>query len=347
MKKLVAFVLLLIFACLPLSLFGCKQSTPTPKTELFYFYFGTESAITEYEGLSDSEFERMCYIVEDELSRYHSLLDIYYSYSGVTNLKDVNEAGGKTTAVSAQLCDFLLYAKDMYEKTAGRVNIAMGSVLSLWHDEREAAKKPGAVAKLPDQAALSEAAKHTDINNLIIDREECTVTLADPNMRLDVGALGKGYVAKRITDRLVASGFSSFILNLGGNISAVGTKSGGERFAAGIKNPSPTSSLDRNVARLELFNKSLSTSGDYENFYTVEGVRYHHIIDPDTQMPSAYGYRSVTILGADPSITDALSTALFTVSVERGRAIAESLCVSVFWLHADGRIEYTDGFTFI
>lgn len=347
MKKLVSLFLSFIFLLMPLLLTGCKRGeNPSPKSEIYYLYFDTECVITDYAGLTDKEFDRMCDIVEEELALYDSLLDIYSSRAGVTNLKDVNDAAGTTVKVCPELCDFLLYAEEMYDLTGGQVNVALGSVLSLWHAEREAAKLPGAEPKLPDEEALYEAVLHTDIENLIVDKAASTVRLGDPNMRLDVGALGKGYAAKKILERLEEAGFSRFILNLGGNVSASGVKPNGDKFVAGIKNPEPQSSLDRYTARLELCDKSLSTSGDYERFYTVLGIEYHHIIDPDTLFPSV-GFRSVTVLGADPSVTDALSTALFTMSIESGRALAKELGVSVYWILDDGSLEHTSGFKFV
>ena len=343
-KRIAALLLLLSLIILPLT--ACKGDTaPKEKSKIYYLYFDTVCTVTDYSGLSGEDFSTLCTLIEDELMRYHRLFDIYNSYSGVTNICDINAAEGESVAVSDELIDFLLYAKEIYTLTGGEVNIALGTVLALWHDEREAASLNPEGARLPDAEKLATLSHHTDIDKLLIDKASGTVRLLDPHMRLDVGALGKGYAAKKIIELLEERGYTSVLLNLGGNVSAVGTKWGGAPFVAGVRNPAPQSSLDRYVATLDIIDASLSTSGDYERFYTVGGVDYHHIIDKDTLMPSDTGFRSVTVLGPDPAVTDALSTALFCLSFDEGRELISSISgYEAFWIFDDGRTEKTEGF---
>ena len=194
--------------------------------------------VFHYKGDSSEEFAANCEVVSSLLQEYHRLFDIYYEYSGINNLKTINKNAGKEPVkVDQKLIDFLLYAKEIYALTNGATNIAMGSVLKLWHDAREDGMDDPSKAYLPSSEALAEAALHTDINQLIIDEQAGTVYLADPNMRLDVGAIGKGYATERAAEALQSRGVASYVLNIGGNIRAIGEKTTGQGWVTGITKP--------------------------------------------------------------------------------------------------------------
>lgn len=324
---------------------GCGGAAKDPEMQAktYYEYFDTQSTVFSYVGDDAAVFEANCRRIEASLSYYHRLFDIYYEYSGVINLRTLNKMAGKgPVAVDRALIDFLLYAKDVYALTGGRVNIALGSVLSLWHDCREDADD--GVYAIPSDAALREASLHTSLDALVIDEQTCTVEITDPLMRLDVGALGKGYAAERVLEQLRDAGVTGYVLNLGGNLCTLGTKPSGEGWLTGITNPD-RSSGERFACRIVLSDISCVTSGNYERYYFVGGVRYHHIIDPATLYPAAY-FASVSILCPDSALADALSTALFCMSEEEGRALVETLDgVEVLWIYEDGRQSATDGFS--
>ena len=290
--------LLCAILCIALSLcaFSSCKKTEEPKTQAqsYYDYFDTVSVIISYAGDSADTFRENCLAVSAVLSEYHKLFDIYYEYAGINNLKTVNKNAGKEpVAVDEKLIDFLLYCKEIYTLTDGKTNIAMGSVLKLWHDERENAEYSPEEAALPDSDKLLFAAEHTDINSLVIDKEAGTVYITDPNMRLDVGAIGKGYAVERAAEALIEKGANSYVLNIGGNIRAIGTKTNGNGWITGITNPDKTSE-EAFVCKVSIKNIALVTSGDYERYYTVNGENYHHIIDPATLMPARY-FSSVSV----------------------------------------------------
>ena len=317
---------------------------PPTQAKSYYEFFDTVSVIFSYKGDSAEEFEANCEAISDLLLEYHRLFDIYYEYEGINNLKTVNKQAGKEPVkVDSKLIDFLLYAKEIHTLTNGATNIAMGSVLSLWHDAREDGIDAPESAALPNADALTEAAKHTDINDLIIDREACTVFFADPAMRLDVGAIGKGYAAEQAAQLLISRGVSSYVLNVGGNLRAIGAKpASGNGWVTGITNPDKTSE-ESFVCKVVLKDTSLVTSGDYERFYVVDGKRYHHIIDPKTNQPAAY-FSSVSIFTPDSALADALSTALFCMTYEEGLQLIKKLeNVDVIWVKSDGTLYKTEG----
>lgn len=321
-------------------LFGCTKSKQSVS---FYEYFDTVSTVISYAKETKHSFEANSSAVKDLLEKYHVLFDIYYEYSGINNLKTVNDNAGKSPVkVDQKLIDFLIYSKEMYTLTKGKTNIAMGSVLKVWHNYRQSALSNPKNAAVPTPEELNEAAKHTDINDLIIDKENSTVYLADDKMSLDVGAIGKGYATEKAAELLISRGVTSYVLNIGGNIRAIGKKNTGDGWITGITNPNTTSD-ERFVCRVEIKDVSLVTSGNYERYYVANDVRYHHIIDPQTLMPAKY-FSSVSVFTKDSGLADALSTALFCMSYEEGiKLVSELTGVEVIWVDTNYSVKMTDG----
>lgn len=321
----------LVMAVLLLS--GCGKQKQVYQT-VFLDVFDTVTTLRGYEP-DEEAFQKRAAQVQQSLTEYHRLFDIYNDYPG--GLKEVNDnAGIAPVKVHSAVMELLLDCRADYEKTGGRVNAAMGSVLSLWHQAREAGLNDPEHAALPDMDALREAAKHTSFDTVIIDQEAGTVYLSDPEQRLDVGAIAKGWAAQRVSQLLP----EGYMLNVGGNVCTRGTKPGGEKWNIAIQSPNAG---EDNLCVVGLAGQSLVTSGDYQRSYTVEGKSYHHIIDPDTLMPSAY-WRSVSILCDDSGLADCLSTALFLLPLEEGRILAEQCGAEVMWVDADMNITQTDGF---
>lgn len=321
---------------------GCAGSQDSQVQSATYFtWFDTVSTISSYAGDSPQTFAENCQVVSDILERYHQLFDIYNEYPGTANLATINaNAGGEAVPVSRELVEFLLYAKEMDTVTDGEMNVMMGSVLRLWHDAREAALQDPEQAAIPSSQALEQAAEHTNMNALEIDPEGCTVRLSDPNSSLDVGALAKGYATERAAQALTDAGVSGYLLDIGGNIRMIGCKADGSGWRTGVKNPQNPQTL---AAKLTLQDTSCVTSGNYERYFTVDGVRYHHIIDKDTAMPADF-FASVTVITRDSGLADALSTALFCMPYEAGLALAEKLGnVEVLWILPDGTQYKTPG----
>ncbi|MBR2454112.1 MAG: FAD:protein FMN transferase, partial [Clostridia bacterium] len=241
---------------------------PETQAKSYYEFFDTVSTVISYKGDSTAEFEANCDAVSRLLGEYHRLFDIYHEYAGANNLMTVNKnAGLEPVKVDEKLIDFLLYCKEIFTLTNGKTNVAMGSVLGLWHDERELGTENPEKAKLPSADALAEASKHTDINAIVIDKEASTVFISDPKVRIDVGAIGKGYATEKAAELLIEGGVTSYVLNIGGNIRAIGAKPNGDGWKTGITNPDKAST-EPFVCRVNIKDISLVTSGDYERFYT-------------------------------------------------------------------------------
>ena len=303
-------------------------------------YFDTVSYVYCYINDSAEQFESCSADVAVILEEYHQLFDIYNEYTGINNLCTLNKnAGGEALKVDEKLIDFLLYARELHDRTDGHMNVMMGSVLRLWHDCREAAAEDRENASVPDIKALEDAAKHTSIELLEIDEENCTVRISDPHASIDVGALGKGYAIERAADFLRAEGKLGYVLNVGGNIRIIGTKPDGSGWVTGIKNPKDPSTIAVNIT---IADTSCVTSGSYERFFIADGKKYHHIIDPDTLFPAEY-FDSVTVITPDSGVADCLSTALFCMSYEEGLKLLESFGAEALWILPDGEKLYSPG----
>lgn len=303
----------------------------------FLTLFDTVTTIVGY-AETEADFTATAQAIHDDLLEYHQLYDIYNEYEGMNNLKTVNDhAGEAPVSVDRKIIDLLLFSKDLYTRTGGKVNIAMGSVLSLWHDARELGVQYPDEAALPDRDALERAAAHTDINNIQIDEEKGTVFFTDPEVRLDVGAIAKGYAVQQVC----GSAPAGLLISVGGNVCATGPKpETGQPWVVGIQN---SDAPEEYLHTIYVEDFSVVTSGDYQRYFTVDGVAYHHIIDPDTLYPADY-WRSVTILCPDSGLADALSTALFTLPQQEGQALLDAFGAQAMWVRPDGSILYSPGF---
>lgn len=335
---IVAFLLLFILAVRYQNENEVKRYTAT-----FLDVFDTKTDIIGY-GTSEEEFTEQVELLKDKLQYYNDLYDIYHSYSGMNNIRTINEnAGVAPVKVDPEIIHLLQFSKEMYGKTDGQINIAMGSVLSIWHDYREAGVNAPENAELPSMEELAAAAEHTDINQIIIDEEVSTVYLADPEMSIDVGSIGKGYAVQRVAEYAKEIGIENILLSVGGNVCAVGSKEDGSGWKVGIQNPD-LESQEEYVQKVLVGDASVVTSGDYQRYYTVDGVRYCHIIDPDTLMPADY-FASVSIVSEDSGLADALSTSVFNMSFEEGLSLVNGLDgVEAMWIFEDGSIQYSEGF---
>ena len=338
MKKLFS-VLLALAICLT----GCSSIGRSRYRAQFLTLFDT---VTEIVGYSQSKalFTEQVAQIHDELQQYHMLFDIYHEYEGVVNLKTLNaQAGNAPVAVDKKIIDLLLFSKQMHTQTGGSVNIAFGSVLKLWKQYREQGIEDPENAQLPPLAALLEAARHTNIDDIIIDEQNSTVFFKDPALQLDVGAIAKGYSVEAVCKSAQARGVDHMLVSVGGNVRAIGKKSLSEPFVVSVKNPDAQLQSTGYVS-VGLSEQALVTSGDYLRYYTVDEKQYHHIIDPETLMPAGH-YRSVSILCPDSGIADALSTAAFLLEFEQSLALVQQFPdAEAFWIFPDGTTKATKGF---
>lgn len=342
MRRALRFSVLTV--CLAFCLTGCSaaigasasQSGPQRYEATWMDVFDTVTTVVGYAD-SEEEFEARAQEFHDEMVEYHQLYDIYNDYEGVSNIKTINDnAGVAPVEVDERIIDLLVFARDMCEATDGKTNAAMGSVTKLWHDARAAAESDANLEGTPpSEDEIAEALTHISFDTIVIDEAASTVFITDPAQSIDVGSIAKGYAVEQ-----AASQFDDLLISAGGNVRAAGTKPDGSLWAVGVQNPDGGSEY---AAVLNVTDESVVTSGDYQRYFVSDGVRCHHIIDPDTGYPAAL-YRSVTIVCPDSGTADALSTALFNLPVERGTEVAQAFDAQVLWIFADGSQQMTDGF---
>ncbi len=328
----------ILLACL---LTGCAAAGVQPEPTIYEASFLTLfDTVTTIKGAAESKdaFAQTAQRIHDELLYYHQLFDIYNDYEGLNNLKTVNDqAGAAPVEVDRAIIDLLTDCRTYYEMSGGRVNVAMGSVLHLWHVERNAGLENIAQAKLPDMESLRRAAEHTDFDSIVIDEAASTVYISDPEVRLDVGAVAKGWAAQRAAENAPAG----LLMSVGGNVCATGPKTADTPWVIGVRDPD--GAANDYLHTLYVSGGSVVTSGDYQRTYMVEGKFYHHIIDPETLMPSSY-WRSVSIICPDSGLADALSTALFLMNREDGQALLDSCGAEAMWVDGNGACFYSPGF---
>jgi thiamine biosynthesis lipoprotein len=325
---------------------GCKKNEYQKYETEFIGSFDVRTIIVGY-SKSESEFTKQSEVIYNMMEKNNQLFDIYHDYEGVVNIKTINDnAGIKPVEVSQEIIDLLLFSQEAYEKTDGLTNVAMGAVLKIWHEHRTAGIAAPAEASLPNQEELIEAAAHTNIDDMIIDQENHTVYLQDPQMSLDVGAVAKGFTVAAARDAAAAAGMDSAIINAGGNVMTIGAPQDGvrERWGIGIQDPDKSVEGTTNVLDTVFVNdKAVVSSGSYERYYVVDEKTYHHIIDPDTLYPSE-NYKAISVIHESSAVGDYLSTALFIASYEAGLEIAAAHNAEVLWVTADGEIKATKGY---
>lgn len=335
MKRTVS--LILLFAML---LSGCAESPQTEKKQYQATFLTLFDTVTTIVGKADSEesFRMISQSIHDELLEYHQLFDIYNDYDGIANLKTINDnAGIAPVNVDERIIALLKDCKTFYEATGGKVNVAMGSVLQLWHEARNDGINDPANAYLPKREQLEAAAEHMDLSAVILDEAASTVFISDPLVRLDVGAIAKGWAAQRVCE----SAPSGLLISVGGNVCATGPKDEAETpWVVAVQNPDGG---EEHLHTLYLSSGSMVTSGDYQRAYVVDGELYHHIIDPNTLYPSTH-WRSVTIVCADSGLADALSTALFVLPLEEGQQLIQRFDAHAMWVDREGKRFYSPEF---
>lgn len=330
-----------VFVMLTL-LISCGQK-PQKFTETFIEYFDTASSVTGYE-LYEEDFEANTAEISQLLREYHQLYDIYNSYDGINNIRTVNmNAGIAPVKVDKRVIDLIEYAEDIYALTNEKTDITMGTVLKIWHEYREEGTSDPLSARLPSNGELTAAAAHHGFDRIVIDKENSTVFITDSEMSLDLGAVAKGYATEQIARHLEEKGVTGYALNIGGNIRVVGDKPDGSKWTAAVTDPNGNTEQPY-LMNIRIESKAFVTSGSYIRYYTVNGKRYHHIIDPETLYPKDE-FSSISVLSKDSGLADCLSTALFCMSYEDGLRLIESLAdTEAVWVRSDGEILYSTGF---
>ena len=262
-----------------------------------------------------------------ELCAYYE--GLFSATIDTSDVSKINRANGQPVTVSEETAELIETGISYGELSDGRFDITIASASALW-DFTDNTEKV-----LPDGDALREAVSHIDYRCIRVEGN--TVTLTDPDARLDLGGIAKGYIADRLKAYLESEGVEHALIDLGGNMLALGSRYDGTDFTIGIQKPFARTGTV--MAAVSVSDRSVVSSGDYERYFEKDGVVYHHILDPDTGYPIQNELDQVTIL-SDASVDgDALSTACFALGLEDGMALIQRLDgVDAVFVTRDGEI---------
>ncbi|ULQ58583.1 FAD:protein FMN transferase [Brucepastera parasyntrophica] len=293
------------------------------------FVFGTVCTVNLYEKGSEALYNRV-------FDRLQTIEEVLSANLDSSNISEINNAAGISPVRAAPETMYVLQrAIEFSKKSGGAFDPSIGAVTKLWSIGFEE-------ETVPDNTVLREKTALVDYRDIIINDDEQTVFLARPGMRLDLGGIAKGYAADEAAALLVSSGIKKAIIDLGGNILALGEKDGHTPWTIGIRNPEWGSRTA--VFTIPVINKSVVTSGIYERFFEEDGVHYHHILDPATGYPVDNELLSVTIITPVSLDADALSTAAFVLGPEKGFHLIESLSgAEAVFINRDREIRITPG----
>ncbi len=299
----------------------------------FYNYFDTVIKIKVFGDYTNAEIATLKQDVEKELAPYNQVVDRFNKYDNVQNIFLLNEVD---KIDYNQDLDYLISSSTkLYNEESKQLNIALGPVIDIWKKYITDCND-NSNCRVPSDEELQSVSTNIDPNDIVITDKSITTSLG---MKVDLGAVAKGYGADKIAEILEHNGYGNYLINAGGNV-LVSKRGNGVKFKIGIVNPNDVS---KTLMTLKIEDKAVVTSGDYERFYEVGDVRYHHLINNETLYPSS-NFKSVTVITDSSFKADAYSTMLFGMSLEEGKTLAESKDeMEVIWILGDGTVEKTSG----
>lgn len=298
---------LAISASLMVSLGGCASPRENESLSMTGMYFDTVVTVEVWGADRDvlDHCEELCGYYEQLFSR--TIED--------SEVSKINNSGGQPVTVSDETAELVRLGLEYGDISNGYFDITIASASELW-DFTDNEEKT-----LPDPEELAEAVTHIDYHNVKVDGN--TVTLSDPDTKIDLGGIAKGYIADQLKEYLEEEGVEHALINLGGNMLAVGSKYDGSPFRIGLQKPFEPDGTP--IAVLEVDDQSVVTSGNYERYFEKDGTIYHHILDPDTGYPIQNDLYQVSIISDNSVDGDALSTTCYALGLEKGMELIQSL----------------------
>ncbi|MDE6891052.1 MAG: FAD:protein FMN transferase [Lachnospiraceae bacterium] len=324
-KPLRLSVLLILICALFLS--GCSRSLKgSSPLEATGFYFDTVISVRIYSHGSEEILSKCMALAE----HYENLLSPNVEGSDIWK---INHSGGQYVAVSDDTLALLKTALHYAELSDGLVDPTIGSLSQLWNFGS------GNQETIPEKSDIRDALTHVGWHLVEIKGNE--VRLTDAKTQIDLGFIAKGFIGDKIKQFLRSQNVSSALINLGGNVVALGSRPDGSPFRVGVRDPFHTAGEPLLV--LDALDLSVVSSGDYERFFEKDGRRYHHILSTETGYPAKGGLSQVTIISSDAAIADALSTLCFISGYEKAVSLLENHPdIQAVFVTEDGQILYAN-----
>ena len=304
-------LLLLLFFTIILSSCQIKNSPKKVSSDKAAPLLGTVITAQAY-GVNAEESLNLAF---DRVREIEKKMSLHLAESQVGHINQ--NAGKKPVSISTDTYFVIQTALDYAEKTNGSFNPVIGNIVELWGIGTEN-------ARIPSIEEINMFLPYLDYKQLILTKDPYTAYLTSDMIKLDLGAIAKGYAGDEMARILLENGVSSALLNLGGNVVVIGKKPNNTPWSIGIQNPLEPERGEL-VGVLNIQDTSVVTSGSYERFFEQDGTRYHHIMDPATGYPAENGIISSTIITPNSAQADALSTAVYILGKEKGLALIESL----------------------
>lgn len=272
--------------------------------------------------------------IEQGFREIHRLEQTLSTWIADSELSRINAAAGqRAVKVGPETMELLEYSLEMARLTESGFNIAIGPAVEAWNVSRE--------GRIPTRAELDATRPLMDLSAVQIDKEAGTVYLARSGMRVDIGGIGKGYAADFAARVMQEAGASAGVVAISGDIKTFGRLPDGQRFMFGIQHPREENGIT--IGLLELEDEAVSTAGDYQRYFERDGIRYHHILDPQTLQPARLS-QSVTIVARTGVLADGLDTGIFVMGPEKGMVLIERLPgVEGVIVAADGAVFVSSG----
>jgi thiamine biosynthesis lipoprotein len=316
----------LIFLMLAVAIIaGCTRVRTVQKTETI---MGTNVTITVVTR-STEEGEAAIEAGMAELRRLDAMMSLYKDTSEITKVNLA--AGRKPVNVSPEMIEVVEHAAEISRLSGGAFDVTIGPLVVLW----QMRLKQGAI---PSDEEIARIRPLVNYRNIIVDKKASTIYLKKTGMILDFGGM-KGYIADRVADLFRKRGIKNAIIAVAGDIWVMGHRDDGKSWRIGVQHPREH---EKTLTVLDLSDKYISTSGDYERFVIREKKRYHHIIDPRTGKPSK-GVISVTLVGDRGAFIDPLAKVPFILGPEEGMKIVKKAGAEAIIVDEDGKIFMTDG----
>ena len=267
----------------------------------------------------------------NEIIRIESLISSWDEQSETSEIN--RQAGVEPVAVSEELFQLIKRSLKVSDLSDGYFDISFASAERFWKFDKRSIDRP-------DEASVRATVRKVGYENIELNEERKTVFLKEAGMRIGFGAIGKGYAANRVRAIMKEAGIQSGVVNAGGDLLAWGRRPDGKVWTIGVANPDEIYEVK---AWLDLTDMAVVTSGNYEKYVMIDGVRYGHIIDPKTGWP-AQGLTSVTLVCPDAELADALATTVFVLGLEGGLDLVNQLRgIEAILIDDQGSLHYSTG----
>lgn len=326
-KITIAIIILIILSTLPS---GCTQeSKPDPLSEN-EFMLGTFVRISIYDHKEEETLSK----VFDRLRQIENRMSINIANSDISKINE--NAGIKSVKVHDDVYFVLDKAKYYAKISNGAFDPTIGPLVELWGIGTEH-------EQIPKKEEIDNKVQKVDYNKLQL-LDDNKVFLEEKEMVLDLGGIAKGYAADEAIRILIENGVKSAIIDLGGNIFVLGSKTNKEGWRIGVQNPFKSRSLDNYVGIVQGKDMSVVTSGNYERYFEEDGVRYHHILSSKTGYPARNNVMGISVLSNNSIDGDALSTAFYVMGIEEGLKLVEELeGIEVIYITKDKKLYMSSG----